>query len=219
MQLANSAYSEDPKSREVVDYSRRATALSFEAVNITWARAEAMVIEQELETRRREKAQLEAQIRASREKARKSEQESKALSQQKARLATLLRRSMSEVAQTRDSAQGVVLSLPDILFDLNQAELKQDAEVVLAKLAGILLVMNEFQIRVEGYTDSSGTPDYNKKLSKKRADAVAQFMADQGIDPKRASAIGYGVEKPIADNSTPEGRKQNRRVEIVLSGG
>ena len=219
LNLANSAYQEKPKAREVVDYARRATALSFEAVNIAWARAEAILIEQELEAQRREMAQIDAQIRASRQQAAKAQKEAKVLGQQKNRLAALLRRSMSQVANTRDTAEGVVVSLPDILFELNKSTLKSDAKVVLAKLAGILLVMNDFQILVEGYTDSSGTPEYNKKLSKKRAEAVVSFMSKQGINPKRSSSIGYGIEKPIADNSTAEGRKQNRRVEIVLSGG
>ena len=106
---------------------------------------------------------------------------------------------------------------PDILFDVNKSSLKSDARVALAKLSGILLVMSEFKIRIEGHTDSTGTPEYNLKLSKQRAESVKLFMTDEGIDNKRMSAIGFGIQKPIGDNATAEGRKQNRRVEIVLS--
>ena len=217
LNLANSTYQEKPKSREVIDYARRATALNFEAVNISWNRAEAILIEKELEAQRREMAAIAAQIRASRQQAAAAQKEAKVLGQQKTRLAELLRRSMSQVAETRDTAQGVVLSMPDILFDLNKTTIKTDAKMVLAKLAGILLVMNEFQIRVEGYTDSSGAPEYNLKLSEQRAAAVVSFMSEQGINPRRSSSVGFGIKKPIADNSSAEGRKKNRRVEIVLT--
>ncbi|RLE18638.1 MAG: OmpA family protein, partial [Actinobacteria bacterium] len=73
------------------------------------------------------------------------------------------------------------------------------------------------QIRVEGYTDSSGAPEYNLKLSEQRAAAVVSFMSEQGINPRRSSSVGFGIKKPIADNSSAEGRKKNRRVEIVLT--
>jgi len=138
-------------------------------------------------------------------------------SQEAADLSALLGVALSKVAEARQTAAGYVVSLPDILFDLNKATLKRDAHTPLAKLAGILLIMQGFDIVVEGYTDSTGSPEFNLKLSKERADSVLAFMAGEGVRKGRLKAVGFGVAKPRADNSTPEGRAKNRRVEIVLT--
>ena len=113
----------------------------------------------------------------------------------------------------------MIVNLPDILFDLNESTLKSDAKLVIAKLAGILLIMQDLNLRVEGHTDSSGGYDYNLRLSEERARSVFDFLAAQGIDPGRMVVKGYGPDRPIADNATREGRSRNRRVEIVIAEG
>jgi len=110
-----------------------------------------------------------------------------------------------------------VVNLPDILFDVNQDTLKPQAQLVLAKLAGILLIMPDQDALVEGHTDATGDEYYNLDLSRRRARTVTQFLQIQGLEPQRLQARGFGIEKPVADNETPEGRKRNRRVEIVIS--
>lgn len=130
-----------------------------------------------------------------------------------------LQGALSQVAETRDSARGFILSLPDILFDVDQATLKPEARVVLAKLTGILLILPELNVRIEGHTDSTGSASYNMRLSQQRADSVFDFLAEQGLSSQRMRAVGYGMERPIADNSTREGRQRNRRVEIVIAEG
>jgi outer membrane protein OmpA-like peptidoglycan-associated protein len=147
------------------------------------------------------------------------EQQSAALEREKAELSTRLQGALSQVADTQQSARGMIVSLPDILFDLNQATLKNEAMVVIAKLAGILLIMPELNLRVEGHTDSTGSADYNQGLSERRATTVRDFLAQQGIDGQRMVAVGYGLTRPVADNSTREGRAKNRRVEIVIAEG
>ena len=142
-----------------------------------------------------------------------------ALAQEKAELSDGLHGALSQVAETKDSARGMIVSLPDILFDLNEATLKSDAQVVIAKLAGILLILPELNLRVEGHTDSTGDPGYNLKLSEKRANSVRDFLAQQGISDDRMIAVGYGLTRPAADNSTRDGRAKNRRVEIVIAEG
>ena len=219
LSAANVKYAEKPKDRQVIDLARRSVTMSFEAVNVSWAREETLLVEAELAARRAEMAAIAAEIRTTREQAEESRKQAQALNRQRTRLAKLLRSSMNEVAATRETAEGIVVSLPDILFDVNESTLKHDAEVALAKLAGILLVMNDFQIRVEGYTDASGKPEYNQKLSEKRAVAVLEFMTGEGIMDQRMSSVGFGIAKPIADNANEDGRKKNRRVEIVLSEG
>ena len=92
-------------------------------------------------------------------------------------------------------------------------------KLVIAKLAGILLIMQDLNLRVEGHTDATGPYDYNLRLSEDRARSVVQFLAEQGIAATRMVAEGYGPDRPIASNDTGEGRSRNRRVEIVIAGG
>ena len=77
--------------------------------------------------------------------------------------------------------------------------------------------MQDHNLQVEGHTDSTGSFQFNQLLSESRARSVVNFMAQQGIDSERMIAIGYGFDRPIADNFTPQGRSRNRRVEIILS--
>lgn len=133
------------------------------------------------------------------------------------RLASRLKGALSQVAETRNSARGLIVNLPDILFDLNKATLKPETQIVIAKLAGILLMMPELKVGVEGYTDATGSDDYNLKLSRQRADAVSGFLEAQAIESSRLASTGYGESRPVASNDTAEGRRKNRRVEIIIS--
>lgn len=147
------------------------------------------------------------------------EKQSATLEREKADLSDRLQGALSQVADTQDSARGMIVSLPDILFDTNEASLKNEAKVVIAKLAGILLILPELNLRVEGHTDSTGSADYNQGLSERRAASVRDFLAREGIEWQRMMAVGYGLTRPVADNSTHEGRAKNRRVEIVIAEG
>ncbi len=138
---------------------------------------------------------------------------------EKEELSGRLGAALSLVADTQSTARGMIVNLPDILFDVNESTLKADAKLVIAKLAGILLIMQELNLRIEGHTDSTGSYDYNMRLSEARARSVFDFLAGQGIDPRRMTVQGYGPNRPIADNSTTEGRSRNRRVEIVIAEG
>jgi outer membrane protein OmpA-like peptidoglycan-associated protein len=113
----------------------------------------------------------------------------------------------------------MIVNLPDILFDVGEATLKREAQLPLAKLAGILLIMQDLNLRIEGHTDSTGSPSFNQRLSESRADSVFDFLVTQGIRSSRIETAGYGMERPIADNATAEGRSKNRRVEIIIAEG
>jgi outer membrane protein OmpA-like peptidoglycan-associated protein len=141
------------------------------------------------------------------------------LSREKAELSTRLQGALSAVADTKASARGMIVSLPDILFDTNEATLRQEAKVVIAKLAGILLIMPELNLRIEGHTDSTGSPEYNQGLSERRSASVREFLGQQGVGWERMVSVGYGLTRPVADNATREGRAKNRRVEIVIAEG
>ena len=139
------------------------------------------------------------------------------LQQEKDQLTGRLQSALSHVAETSDSARGYVVNLPDILFAVNEATLKPNAQLVLAKLAGILLILPDQHVLIEGHTDSTGSVDHNLNLSQHRANAVLSLLASQGLDRTRLEAIGFGMERPMADNATNEGRRRNRRVELVIS--
>lgn len=119
-------------------------------------------------------------------------------------------------ARISQDARGTIVSLADILFDFNQATLKRDVEFSLVRVATILNQFPEMRIRVEGHTDNVGRPEYNLELSQRRAQAVHDFLASQGVDAARMTVEGFGLTRPVADNETPEGRQRNRRVDLVI---
>jgi outer membrane protein OmpA-like peptidoglycan-associated protein len=131
-----------------------------------------------------------------------------------------LRNALSQMegkfASIRSDARGTIVSLADILFDFDRATLRRDVEFNLVKIATILNQFGEMNVLVEGHTDAIGTDEYNLGLSKKRAQAVNDFLVSQGVDAKRLSWEGYGKTRPVADNDTDEGRQKNRRVDLVI---
>jgi OOP family OmpA-OmpF porin len=102
-----------------------------------------------------------------------------------------------------------------INFDTNKAEIKPESRPVVDQVVALLEQTPDLSLSVEGHTDASGTAERNKTLSEERAKAVVAALVAAGIDPARLSAVGYGQEKPVADNSTEAGRAANRRVELV----
>jgi outer membrane protein OmpA-like peptidoglycan-associated protein len=106
----------------------------------------------------------------------------------------------------------------DVLFDTGKSDLRSEAREALAKLTGIVLNYPSLHLAIEGYTDSTGGADFNQALSEKRADAVQDYLIQQGLPAASLSAKGFGMNNPVADNSTAAGRQKNRRVEIVVSG-
>jgi OOP family OmpA-OmpF porin len=105
----------------------------------------------------------------------------------------------------------------DVEFDTNKATIKPGFDAELAGFADILKKHPDLKVVIEGYTDSTGPAAFNKKLSLERADAVKNYLVKKlGVDAARLKAVGYGPEKPIADNKTAQGRQKNRRVEAAV---
>jgi OOP family OmpA-OmpF porin len=100
-----------------------------------------------------------------------------------------------------------------VLFDTNKSVIKKGYFDDVDALAGVMKQYPDLNVTIEGHTDNVGKDAYNKKLSQRRADAVKAYLVKKGIDANRLTAIGYGEEKPIADNATKAGQAQNRRVE------
>jgi len=127
-----------------------------------------------------------------------------------------LRQLEGKYASIQQSARGTIVSLADILFDFDKATLKRDVEFNLVRIATILNQFGEMKITIEGHTDNIGTPEYNLDLSKRRAKAVFDFLVSMGVAETRMSSEGYGLTRPVADNSTEAGRQKNRRVDLVI---
>jgi outer membrane protein OmpA-like peptidoglycan-associated protein len=113
--------------------------------------------------------------------------------------------------------RGVVLTLGDVLFATGKAEMAPGAKQTMDYLAAFLNKYPNRKVLIEGHTDSTGSAELNLDLSERRAQSVKIALLERGIAFDRIDTIGYGKDKPIADNDTPSGRQQNRRVEIVIS--
>ncbi len=103
-----------------------------------------------------------------------------------------------------------------IFFKLGKSNIMSVSFGILDELAGVLIKNPNINIRIEGYTDSTGRPATNLRLSQARANAVMKYLADKGVASDRMTAKGYGIASPIADNRTASGRAKNRRVEFVI---
>ncbi len=122
------------------------------------------------------------------------------------------------ILETRDTARGLVVNMSDVLFDSGKYTLRPVAREKLAKISGIVLAYPSLRLAVEGNTDSVGTELYNQELSEQRAEGVRSYLTQQGVPESSTTAHGFGKTRPIASNDTSEGRQQNRRVELIVSG-
>jgi outer membrane protein OmpA-like peptidoglycan-associated protein len=158
-----------------------------------------------------QQAALKAKEQAARDEAARAKAATAALRAQ-------LLQQLNDVLQTTDTPRGLVVNMADVLFQTGKYELSSDAQLKLAKLSGIIQAHPGLNLTIEGYTDTTGTADFNMTLSQQRADTVRQFLVTQGMSPDNITSKGLGEADPIADNSTAAGRKLNRRVEIIVSG-
>ena len=120
--------------------------------------------------------------------------------------------------KAEQTERGWVLTLrSDVLFDSGSATLKPGASRAVDKLAQFMNRYPEREIAIEGFTDTVGAQEANRRLSESRAAAVKKALVARGIEPSRIDARGYGPAFPVASNETPTGRQLNRRVEIVIN--
>ncbi len=207
------------KSERMIEQERLDAEISSRSAEIETMEARAAEAEASLQGAAAEQQRMESAMLALRTEQAALTAAMVSMRAEKEELSGRLVGALSQVAETQSTARGTIVNLPDILFDLNESTLKYDAKLVIAKLAGILLIMQDLNLRIEGHTDSTGSYDYNMRLSEARARSVFDFLAAQGIAPGRMTVKGYGPDRPIADNSTNEGRSRNRRVEIVIAEG
>lgn len=161
------------------------------------------------EQRRAEAEQQRAQAQA------EAAQANSAAAQAQQELAEL-RRQLADM-QAEETERGLQLTLQDVLFDFNAADLKTGAERQMAKLAEFLTAYPNRQVSIEGFTDSVGSESYNQSLSEQRANSVRDALVANGVASRRVVTHGFGEDYPLASNNNDTGRAQNRRVEIIIS--
>jgi outer membrane protein OmpA-like peptidoglycan-associated protein len=126
--------------------------------------------------------------------------------------------SLAEIAKVKEEKRGVVITMSgSVLFATGKHELLPIARSKLAEVAKALKDQGYKKIVVEGHTDSRGAPAQNEALSLQRAQQVRTTLISEGITASKIEAVGHGSRNPITENNTPEGRANNRRVEIVVT--
>lgn len=175
------------------------------------------------EARMKAEAQAQAEAAAAQEAALRAKEaaaraEAEKNRQAEAALRAQLLDQFNRVLETRDTPRGLVVNMGDVLFATGKYNLRPEAQIALAKLSGIILSHPGLNLAVEGYTDSTGSDDFNMKLSQQRANTVRDYLISQGLSSDTVTAQGFGKADPVESNDTAAGRQKNRRVEIVVSG-
>ena len=137
---------------------------------------------------------------------------------QTAELRSQLLLQFNTILQTRDTARGLIVNMSDVLFDSGKYSLRPVAREKLAKVAGIVSGHPGLKLDVEGHTDSVGGAEFNQRLSEQRGESVRAYLTQEGMPVSSVTAKGFGETQPVASNDNAQGRQQNRRVELVISG-
>jgi outer membrane protein OmpA-like peptidoglycan-associated protein len=186
------------------------------------ARQEAEAARKEADAARAAAEQQKQALAVEAGKARKAAEESDRLRQEaekeKVDLRAQLLQQLNTILATRDTARGLIANMSDVLFKTGSFELLSGARERLAKISGIVIAHPGLHLEVEGHTDAVGSDEYNQKLSENRSGAVRDYLVQQGIPADAIVSRGLGKTQPVATNDTSDGRQQNRRVELVLSG-
>lgn len=186
------------------------------------ARREAELAAQKAAAESERARQLKMEAEAARMQAEAARKEAEAArakaEQERAALRNQLREQLNRVMATRESARGLIVDIGDVNFDTGKFDLKPDAREKLARVSGILIATPGLKVAVEGHTDSVGSDEFNQRLSEQRANSVRQYLIQSGFPAELITSAGFGKTRPVADNSTAEGRQRNRRVELIVSG-
>ena len=190
------------------------------------ARDQASAARDQASAARAQANSAQAQASASRDEAASAEQRARGAQQQAAasqadaseaqRQAAQLQQSLNDL-QAKQTDRGMLVTLGDVLFEFNRADVKPAAQSSLRKLADFLQRYPDRRILIEGHTDNIGSSAYNDTLSRRRADAVDLALVGMGLSAQRVTSVGYGKEFPIADNSSDTNRAMNRRVEVYIA--
>jgi outer membrane protein OmpA-like peptidoglycan-associated protein len=213
LQRAEHVWADDHDAEEV----QHLATLATQRVDIARAAAEQKVAEAQIQQAMEERDQV---LLAARTHTAQQAQREAAQATQQAHAATAqVQQLQQELAalQAKQTDRGLVLTLGDVLFETGKADLRPGVLRTLAPLVTFLQQYPERRVVIEGHTDSVGSEAYNLDLSQRRADAVRDFLLQQGVQARQMATRGYGKASPVASNGTAEGRQQNRRVELIIS--
>jgi outer membrane protein OmpA-like peptidoglycan-associated protein len=198
----------DDRGRQAFEERLRADR---EALKAAQAKADA-------ERERNDAARVQDELQQARLETLKAQAAVAVAEQEKNALREQLREQLNMFLETQESARGLIMMVPDVLFEFGSARLTAAAREKLARVSGILAAQPDLHIAIEGHTDNVGGDESNQQLSEQRAQAVFAYLEQQKIPPTAMDVAGFGETRPIAPNDTAEGRQHNRRVEVVLSG-
>jgi outer membrane protein OmpA-like peptidoglycan-associated protein len=209
----------DRKKHEAEEAARRAQGAQANAeADSDRNRAAAAASDQQTQDARSAQASAEADSDRNRAAAASSDLQAQDAVRDREELRAKLLQQFNLILETRDTARGLVVNMSDVLFDSGRYTLRPMAREKLAKISGIVLAYPTLRLAVEGNTDSVGTEQFNQTLSEQRAESVRTYLTGQGVPESSTTAQGFGKTRPIASNDTSDGRQQNRRVELVVSG-
>jgi outer membrane protein OmpA-like peptidoglycan-associated protein len=173
----------------------------------------------EAERAKREAANANAQVAVAQQQAQDAQAQAAAAQQQAAQLAERSARLEAILVElhAQKTERGMVVTIGDVLFATDRAELNANGVATVRKLAEVMQQNPDRTVLVEGFTDSTGSTAHNQDLSERRAQAVAQALTGLGVPRERVAMRGYGEAYPVASNDNASNRQLNRRVEIVLS--
>jgi outer membrane protein OmpA-like peptidoglycan-associated protein len=158
----------------------------------------------------------EATLREAIEKRQQTRAEAERAEAARRELESRVQMALAKLTQVRRDQRGLVVNMPDILFEPGKATLTPGGSLKLTQIASTLKAIPIREIIVEGHTDSTGSPDFNMQLSIARAETVRMHLISAGVGPELIRTVGYGPSRPIAPNITASGRQQNRRVEVIV---
>ena len=140
------------------------------------------------------------------------------MDKQQQELEAQLKNAQIEKVKDSNNLQAIKVTFENgILFAINSSQLNASSKADLNKLSQNLVQNPETNVQVFGYTDNTGSQQLNERLSLQRAESVVNYLVSDGVRSSRVSAKGFGWNDPVASNATPEGRAQNRRVEIYIT--
>ncbi len=212
LSIAEKAWKDGEDTKVVEHYAY----ITKQRVAIAEHRAQTIDNQKQMENNKVERQRVLLEVRAAEiEKSRQQVESAKMEAEKLARKAAEMQRQMQQL-QAKQTDRGMVLTLGDVLFDLNKASLKPGSERKIAKIAKFMTEYPDKKVAIEGHTDSTGESFYNVQLSSQRAEAVKEALISQGVNYYRIQTEGMGEVAPVASNSTKVGRQQNRRVEIIF---
>ena len=208
----------DEAARAQADAEQQQAAAAQAQAQAAQSQAQAEQAQQAQQQADEARRQAELAQQQAAQQAQQAEQARQQAENDKAQMRARMLQQLNQVLETRDTARGLIVNMPDVLFDTGKSDLKPAARERLAKVAGILISYPDIHVEVDGYTDSTGSLEFNERLSQQRAESVRSYLGSQGVNQSSITTQGFGPNHPIASNETASGRQQNRRVELIVSG-